>query len=673
MKAHSRIHTSILMHSKNNPCFSVTHHPSPFRLLVVNEAGLLALRAGLGPACNRYGLEPLPAESIPEGAKLVACKVVRTCYGGGGSGGSGRLGMICMAMLTPVETESLTGVEEEHSRTDGGTKQGDSAGGPAVRSAAAVAQDSATTAAAAVAAAAAVGGGLLNVYALGGERSFEVERALQRQPQQQLLLSYAPEGIAHTTVWRRVTAVPNFVGGPEGESSGAGVSSIPSPGNNQQRRYRVERGDAVLVWDQDGIVHGYTRWEGDGGRLAADSSTSRGGVGSGSGGGGVAGYAARLRAESRESLETLIPELRGIDGRVSCLSFDAEEDGETSPRRRRRRLFAGCKDSVRCSSLDDVATGWGETTVTSVADPVCDVVFNASPRLAPHDRSVDDAWGGNVAGFACTELDTLAWLVNGGGGGGGGSGGRRGLGSRWCTGKLPLPGVGGDQVTCMGCGNFCRDGSTCVAVGTSLGKVVVYGADIDPGDDATTGVGVADDSGDDEGLAFGLGDADYEDNIDDDKSDSYDATSSLRWDSTSPRPPGAAAAAGGGQHHGRHVAERLGGGGGAHHANNSLSNSNNKNNPRPLLSVRWQRYVPHGVLRMVCGDFNHDGVSELVVATHYGVHVFHPDYREEATRFANTMWALKMLHPKEEDEKYGEASVSTASADDHEETSPLVA
>lgn len=631
----------------------------------MNETGLLALRAGLGPACNRYGLEPLPAESIPEGAKLVACKVVRTCRGSGSSG-SGSLGMVCMAMLTPPVTASMAEVEEEQPRTHGGTKQSDSAGGPAVRSAAAAAQNSATTAsAAAAAAAAAVGGGLLNVYALGGERGFEVERALQRQPQQQILLPYAPEGMAHTTVWRRVTAVPNFVGGVGGEGAGTGASSTSSPGNSQERRYRVERGDAVLLWDQNGVVHGYTRWEGGGGRLAADSSTSRGGVGSGSGGGSAAGYAARLRAESRESLETLIPELRGMDGRVSCLSFDAAEDGKSASRRR-RRLLAGCKDCVRCSSLDDVATGRGETTVSSVADPVCDVAFNACPRFMPHDRRIDDAWGGNVAGFACTELDTLAWFVSGGVDTD--SGAREGLGRRWCTGTLPLPGAGGDQVTCMGCGNFCRDGSTCVAIGTSLGKVVVYGADTDPGDDATAEVGVADNNGDDEGLAFRLGDADYGENIDEDEFGSCDATSSRGGDSTSPRPPGASAAAVGRQFHNRHVAEMLEGGGGAYHADYSSSN----NNSRPLLSVRWQRHVPHGVLRIVCGDFNHDGVCELVVATHYGVHVFHPDYREEASRFSKTMSALKMLQAKEENEDYGQDSVSTASTGADEDSFPGV-
>ena len=75
--------------------------------------------------------------------------------------------------------------------------------------------------------------------------------------------------------------------------------------------------------------------------------------------------------------------------------------------------------------------------------------------------------------------------------------------------------------------------------------------------------------------------------------------------------------------------------------------------------------MPHGVLRVVCGDFNHDGVRELIVVTKRGVHVFHPDYREEADRFAKTMYALKMLQPREdedeeeEEEETGEGSSST--------------
>ena len=76
------------------------------------------------------------------------------------------------------------------------------------------------------------------------------------------------------------------------------------------------------------------------------------------------------------------------------------------------------------------------------------------------------------------------------------------------------------------------------------------------------------------------------------------------------------------------------------------------------LLEKWQRDVPHPVFGIVSGDFNHDGVNEMVVVTQYGVHVFRPDYREEASRFAKTLHALKTLQPEETD------SVASRSDDD---------
>ncbi|CAN0573105.1 unnamed protein product, partial [Ectocarpus sp. 12 AP-2014] len=152
------------------------------RLLVVNETGLLKLRAGLGPAGNRYGLGQLLVASLPEVAKVVACTVVRTRRGdgsGGEGGGGGRTpGMVCVAMLVPPLPACAAVAVGNHGGGGGGTKQGDAAGGPAVRAAAATA---------------AGGGGLLNVYPLDGERGSEVDRALRREPQQ-LVLPYMPVG-----------------------------------------------------------------------------------------------------------------------------------------------------------------------------------------------------------------------------------------------------------------------------------------------------------------------------------------------------------------------------------------------------------------------------------------------------------------------------------------------
>ncbi|CBN76738.1 expressed unknown protein [Ectocarpus siliculosus] len=645
------VHTSVLHRST---CTLVICRYS--RLLVVNETGLLKLRAGLGPAGNRFGLGQLPVESLPEVAKVVACTVVRTRRGdgsgggGGGGGGGGRTpGIVCVAMLVPPLPASAAVAVGNHGGGGGGTKQGDAAGGPAVRAAAATA---------------AGGGGLLNVYPLDGERGSEVDRALRREPQQ-LVLPYMPVGMAHTTVWRSVAALPNFVGGGgSGAGEGAGASSSSSPtnnNNNNNRRVRVERGDAVLVWDQSGMVHGYTRWEGGGDRrTAADSSTSRGGGGGGTGsGGGATGHVSILTAESRESLETLMPELRGIDSPVSCLAFDAVEEGDGWARRR-RRVLAGCMESARCVSLHDAASGRRETAVASVPGPVGAVALNARPRFMPYDRHVDDRWGGNVAGFACTELDMLAWLVEGGNAAG------AGVGGRWYTGSLPLVeagGGGGDQVTCMECADFFRDGSTAVAIGTNLGKVIVYSAEPNNGggEGGLAGgleeVGRVDAGGRSggEGLVFGL-EVDGDDSSEEDEagcSSNPVQPPSRRGDSVSPRPSGLASSSADRQFHSRRVADRQGGGG----------SREQQQQQRPLLTARWQRDLPHGVLRIAFGDFNHDGVRELVVATQYGVHVFRPDYRAEASRFAKTMHALKMLQPKEDD---GGDFMSSASDNDHD-------
>lgn len=68
------------------------------------------------------------------------------------------------------------------------------------------------------------------------------------------------------------------------------------------------------------------------------------------------------------------------------------------------------------------------------------------------------------------------------------------------------------------------------------------------------------------------------------------------------------------------------------------------------MAFKWQRHVPHPVLGIIVGDFNHDGIGEMVVVTMYGVHVLRPDYVEEATRLRKTLAALRRLQPHEEEE-----------------------
>lgn len=551
-----------------------------FRLLVVNEARLFSLRAGLGSEGDRYGLEHLPADSIPEGVELVSCEIVPTCRGSGRYLGlddgktspllQGTPGMVCVAMIAPPLTVNPPAAR--------GTAQGDAAGGAPARSSVPALSTSSS-------AESPFGGGQLNVYTLGGERSFEVERALQRQPQQ-LSLPYIPVGVTHTTVWRNTTA-PQYVG--ETASS--------------TDHCEVERGDAVLVWDQDGVVHGYTRWEG----FLADGR-GYGGVDGGR------GATAVLTVESRESLEALIPELRGIDSPVLSLSIDAVNEGHGV---RRRQVMAGCMDGVRRVSFE-VTSGIKETAVAFANGPVSAVAPNTCPRFVPHSSGlVDDSWEREVLGVACTRLGTVAWLVEGG------SGGEER--PRWLMDTPPL--ADADKLVCMGCADFCRDGSTCVAVGTYLGKVIIYGFPAEDAHENEEEV-IADHSDEIFGATW----------VDEDESTPEAAPESRprRGDSVSPRLPDT-------ERHYR-VTDRPGG-------------VDSSANPR-LSAAKWQRDVPHPVFGIVWGDFNHDGVSEMVVATQYGVHVFRPDYKEEANRFARMLHTLKNLQPEKAE------SVATRSDDD---------
>lgn len=479
--------------------------------------------------------------------------------------------MVCLAMLTPSSAGSPP--------LDRATKPGDAACGPSLRPPA----PSSTIPTAAESRAACTA--LLNVYLLGGEKRFEVERALQRQPQQ-LHLSYSPAGVAHATVWRKISS-PSF--------------DESTPPSYAAYRRRVERGDAVLVWDQDGVVHGYTRWDG-----CQEADDARGGDGSS----GV-GCGAVLAAESRESLEALIPELRNIDSPVLSLFVETVIGGSGA---RRRHVMAGCADGVRRVSLN-VSSGRKETAVGFTNGPVSAVALNTRPRLLPFDRHADGRWGRDVAGFACTRLGMVAWLVEGGA-----ADAVVNEEPRWETDTPPL--ADADKLICVGCDDFCRDGWTSVAVGTYFGNVKVYSID------AVVAAADARDDSDEAG-------ADQDDQVlgatwVDEDEDAHP----WQGGGTSPRASGA---------------DR-------NYRATDMPGARTWTGSR--LEEKWQRDVPHPVFGIVSGDFNHDGVNEMVVVTQYGVHVFRPDYREEASRFAKTLHALKMLQPDDTD------SVASRSDDD---------
>lgn len=530
-------------------------------LLVVNTSRLFALRAGLGPADDRYALEYLPAVSIPEGAELVSCTVVRRSSPRLSVESRGTPGMVCVAMLAP----------RDNGPVEPGTKQGDAAGGPAMRQPAPSLPAAPTQTAAASESSQPVSG-FLNVYPIVGEKSFEVERALRRPPQQ-LPLPYVPVGVCHATVWR--SAPPS--------------SFVEAASSSPRDTYpSVERGDALLVWDQTGVVHGYTRWEG--------TLTDDGG-GSGRVNRGVDG-APLLTAESRESLARLMPELSAIGGPVLCVAIDAEEqEGGV----RRRQVIAGCTDGVHHVSFD-AETGRKEAVSSFINGPVPALALNTCPSLFPREIFCSGEGGGSdlCLGFACSGLGTMASLVTSGGYGEKGT-------PRWCSGIACS--ADNDEVMCMSCADFCQDGSISVAVGTRLGKVMVYEVVADACENR-----MEETSEDKYDGGFGA-------TCLDDGDSSSEA--SRRGESASPRPLGA---------------ER-------HHVTDRASPSAWKD-PGLDLTARWQRDVRHPVWGISLGDLNHDGVREMVVATQFGVHVFRPDYREEASRLAKTLCALKMLEPE---------------------------
>lgn len=68
------------------------------------------------------------------------------------------------------------------------------------------------------------------------------------------------------------------------------------------------------------------------------------------------------------------------------------------------------------------------------------------------------------------------------------------------------------------------------------------------------------------------------------------------------------------------------------------------------MAFKWQRHLPYPVFGITVGDFNDDGIGEMVVVTKHGVHVLRPDYGEEAARLGKVLDTLKALEPREENE-----------------------
>ena len=65
--------------------------------------------------------------------------------------------------------------------------------------------------------------------------------------------------------------------------------------------------------------------------------------------------------------------------------------------------------------------------------------------------------------------------------------------------------------------------------------------------------------------------------------------------------------------------------------------------PEEQYALRWSREFAHPIYALECGDFNQDGVDELVVNTLHGVHILQPDLEAAADKVMLSVAKLQEL------------------------------
>lgn len=298
-----------------------------------------------------------------------------------------------------------------------------------------------------------------------------------------------------------------------------------------------------------------------------------------------------LKEESAEALEELLPELKEIRSPVLSLQTDVTLSGAGTLR---RTIIAGCTDGIRLLSTN-VANGRVRAASSNVHGRVTAVGVHSwyhDLESGTHEE--------RVGGFACSDRGSVASLTLE-------VGGAREPSPRGWTGAVPL--ADGANVLSIGYADFCRDGSASVAVGTSSGTITVFDSSLERSRRQHV-------------LA-----------------DNVDRSFGIPWN------PAAQLA----EHYGVRPSDQsstlcqLG---------PEWQRGTRKSSPHPrvkYMEAKWQTHVPYPVWGITVGDFNHDGVSEMVAATMHAVHVFRPDYREEASRLQNILNALERLRVTEED------------------------
>lgn len=298
-----------------------------------------------------------------------------------------------------------------------------------------------------------------------------------------------------------------------------------------------------------------------------------------------------LKEESWEMMKQYIPELAEIPFPVVNLAAELAVDQAGALR---RTIIVGCTEGTLLFSTE-IATGNRRVTHSSANGRVTAVGIDSS--------SYSESRGNNeiVTGLACSNHGSVACLnlaVEGPQDSAGG----------W-TGAVRLADTA--NVMCMGFSNFRGDGLRSLVIGTSSGMIAIY----DGSPEARVRQQV-DERKDDVERSFGLEWPGAD-------SSATESSQSQRNEIPSTRPYGSEW-----QRSTRWVHQQ----------------------PKAkYMELKWLTHVPYPIWGITVGDFNHDGISEVVAVSMYAVHVFRPDYREEASKLFKTLTTLDRLQPPERD------------------------
>ncbi|CAM9485977.1 unnamed protein product [Discosporangium mesarthrocarpum] len=302
------------------------------------------------------------------------------------------------------------------------------------------------------------------------------------------------------------------------------------------------------------------------------------------------GRRSQLKEENDTGIAAMVPELRVLQEPVLSLAVRQGHCPRTG--RWCRQVMAGCADGyVRLTAYyrDDDSMN---TLSFSVDGPVAGVTI-AVDSEAKQGAEISEGAVGFVSGCLGTASacqlgeDSLLW-----------------------TGTIPL--LEGDAVLCVSYAEFGRDNCLDLVLGTYFGTVGVY-------------------RNPEEGVGWQLVEAGLGDSSQFLAGQLYNNQGGVyEWKDPVPKECWERIGAGsGGEGDDQAAPERRKGAGVRH-------------GPRNMAAM-WERQMPFPVYSITIGDFNHDGVEEMVVTTMYSVHVMQPNYEHEVSRLRGTLDILQSL------------------------------